>query len=31
MRGEYKDQMGMARIAYHADNKQYKKALRELG
>ena len=30
IRGEYADQMGLARIAYHADNKQYKKALKEL-
>jgi len=31
IRGEYADQMGISRIAYHADNKQYKKALKELG
>ena len=30
-RGEYSDQMGVMRIAYHADNKQYKKAVKELG
>ena len=31
LRGEYLNQMGVMRMAYHADNKQYKKALKDLG